>query len=264
MYLLYVDESGDLGFERGSRHLILGGAAIFEGPWASFKDDLDALVAGYFTDPVKPPKELHFKDLRAGSGEFRCLDKTSRMDLIEKVCHLVMSLHESEIRLFSVIVDKVKWKEKNPTGSGQDLYNDTFEELCGRFDYFLRRRYAMDRPTKGMVIADLQNSDATKALRMKHDRVRSSGTRHTSIRHVIETVLFLSSHESPGLQIADLCAYAVKRLVDDGDDAMIRQITYAFDREPMTSSVNPGKWHGVKYIGSNQLIVTRLDGVFSV
>ena len=33
MYLSYVDESGDTG-RNGSRHLLLGAAALFEGRWS--------------------------------------------------------------------------------------------------------------------------------------------------------------------------------------------------------------------------------------
>ena len=220
------------------------------------------MVRDLFPHPQKPPSELHFKDIRTGSKEFRAVDPAFREQLVNRFCELIMGMHESEIRLFSVIVDKTQWQSRNPQGTGQDLYNDAFEELSGRFDYFLRRRYAADRPSKGMIIADLQNSDASRALKGRHTHVQSAGTRYSSIRNIIETVLFLGSHESPGLQVADLCSYAMKRLIESNDDSLIRRIGYAFDREPMTSSVNPGKWHGIKYLGNDDVVMHRLNSIF--
>jgi hypothetical protein len=52
-YLLYVDESGDPGIS-GSSHLILAGAALFEGKWLPLEKDLRLLIDTYFPAPPKP------------------------------------------------------------------------------------------------------------------------------------------------------------------------------------------------------------------
>jgi hypothetical protein len=88
------------------------------------------------------------------------------------------------------------------------------------------------------------------------------GTRWDSLHNLVETVFFLSSHESPGLQLADLASYAVWRLVNANDDSIARRIAPIFDREPLLSRITPGKWHGVKYLGSDPTIKARIQAVW--
>jgi hypothetical protein len=53
VYICYVDESGDPGV-RGSSHLLLGAATLFEGQWSYLRDDLEALIARYFPASPRP------------------------------------------------------------------------------------------------------------------------------------------------------------------------------------------------------------------
>jgi len=95
-------------------------------------------------------------------------------------------------------------------------------------------------------------------------RFHASGTRWASLENVIETVLFLESHESPGVQLADLASYAMWRLVETGDASLAHDLKYCFDREPITSLHNPGKWHGVRYHGpASTEARKRINGVWS-
>ena len=80
--------------------------------------------------------------------------------------------------------------------------------------------------------------------------------------NLIETDFFLDSHESPGLQLADLASYAVWRLVNSNDTAIIGKIAQLFDREPTSSRINPGKWHGVKYMGADAVMRAQVDAVW--
>ncbi len=67
MYFLYVDASGNP--ERyGSQHIVLGGAALFEGVWRQIGENLRDLIASYFPDPARRPGEIHCSELRSGTG----------------------------------------------------------------------------------------------------------------------------------------------------------------------------------------------------
>ncbi len=248
MYLFYVDESGDPGLN-GSRYLLLGGAALFEGQWARSKDLLDE-VRVTCTPTAKPvPRELHFKDIRQGLDEYRGWSEAQRGAIIASACNVARGFLPSELRFFVAFADKAEWLGANPGLTGDDLYAVLFEELCSRFDLFLRRRYASGAPSKGMVIVDPHKEALSKALRANHAAQRVQGNRWSRVYNLIETLFFLDSHESPGLQLADLCAYGVWRLVNSADPTMVLQIRDVFDREPLGSEYNAGKWHGVKYLG---------------
>ena len=217
MYICYVDESGDPGLAgNGSRHLLLGAAVLFEGRWSHAKSAIDELIARYF--PVGPrPPELHCTDIRRGRNAFCKLLPVERADLLSDFCAIAADMLDVEFRMFTVVYDKQWWAAKNPGRTGNDLYVEAFENLVSRVDLFLRRRHAEGRPSKGLFVVDPHSTDMCKALKGALAGFQDTGTRWAGLYNVIETVMFLHSHESPGLQFADLCAYAVWRLVEQAD-----------------------------------------------
>jgi len=261
LYLCYVDESGDPG-RQGSTHLILTGAALAESKWEFVRLELDRILIEYWGDLRRPP-ELHASDLRRGVGIFRDLTEAQRLEVERRWCAVVAGLHETELTVFTVISDKRSWFHQHPTRTGDELYLELFEDLSSRFDLFLRRRNALGAPSKGIIIADPHKKDLSKALRRQQRSALASGNRWSRIHNLIETVFFLDSQESPGLQVADLCCYAVWRLIGSGDASLAWPIRACFDRESPHASRNPGKWHGVKYLGSDPLVRARLASVWS-
>jgi hypothetical protein len=248
MYLLYVDESGDTG-ARGSGHLILTAAALFEGKWRHIRDDLERTLVQHFPDPEHRPRELHAAEARKGRGEYARLSDVQRREFLADAGHVLTALRANEVCLFSVIVEKDWWFAQNPGRTGDDLYIEMFEDLVSRFDFYLKRRHRQGHPSKGLIVADPRHEAFCRALRRAVTRFHLVGTRWATLENVIETVLFLQSHESPGIQLADLASYALWRLVAASDTALAAQLRYCFDREPHTSRDHPGKWHGVKFHG---------------
>ena len=248
MYLCYVDESGDPG-PNGSPYLILGAAVVFEGKWLSLDQEIESLISRHFPSPPRPT-EIHLASLVAGKREYRRLSRQERKIFVEDYAEVVADLLPTELRLFTTIAEKEWWFSRNPGKTGDDLYAELFEDLSSRFDLFLRRRYAEGAPSKGMIIADPHKAALSNAIRKNHKGFQRRGTRWGHLHNLIETVFFLPSHESPGLQVADLCSYAVWRLITAGDSSIVSKIYPSFDREPLNSQRNPGKWHGVKLLGS--------------
>jgi hypothetical protein len=260
MYLLYVDESGDPG-PAGSRFLILGAAALFEGKWLPVERELRLLIDRYF--PVGPkPKEIHLSELRKGKKEFRLLTAVQRNSLLSEFCQIAVDLLSTELVMFSVIADKPDWFARHPGRSGDDLYAEMFEDLSSRFDLFLRRRYAENAPSKGIIIADPHKPSLSESLRTNQRIYQRRGHRWDVLYNLVETVFFLASDESPGIQFADLASHAVWRLVSANDDSIARLIASVFDRESTSSRINPGKWHGVKYLGSDATIRARITALW--
>jgi len=261
MYLCYVDESGDPG-PRGSSHLILTGAALFEGKWTAVRQQFEQLLSTYW--PVGPrPTEIHLAELRTGKGAFRGLTPPLRARLEGDLCTSASNLLSTELRVFTVIVDKARWFARKQVKTGDDLYVELFEFLSSLFDLFLRRRNAEGAPSKGIMIADPHKAQLSKALQRHHAAAQAHGNRWSTIYNLIETIFFLASHESPGLQLADLFAYAVWRLVTANDLQLAQALADCFDREPLSSSKYPGKWHGVKYLDIDPIVQSRVTSVWS-
>ena len=77
MYLLYVDESGDPS-PNGSRFLLLGAAALFEGKWASLDSDLRLSLDSSFPAGTSRPSEIHLAPLRRSKDKYRSLSADQR------------------------------------------------------------------------------------------------------------------------------------------------------------------------------------------
>lgn len=259
MYLLYVDESGDPGCA-GSPFLVLGAAAVFEGKWLSLDQSPAGLLNQYF--PSGRPDEIHLAALRAGKGAYRALPPAQRRQLIRDFCTLAGGMRPSELVMFAVVAEKAPWFASNPGKSGDDLYAEMFGELSSRFDLFLRRAHARGQPSKGILIADPHKPSLSKALQSNHRLFQRQGTSRGPLYNLVETVFFLGSHESPGLQLADLASYALLRLVRDADDDFARRIRDLFDREPLNSPVHAGRWHGVKLLEGSPATRQRIESVW--
>jgi hypothetical protein len=258
MYLLYVDESGDTGLAGGSKHLLLAGVALFEGKWRWLKDELEFLLTRYFPNAAERPVEIHTADVRKGRVQYSKLTQAQRLQFLADTCAIIHRLNERELTFFTVVYDKKWWWQRHPGATGDDLYQSAFEDLVSRFDYYLTRRLAEGEPSKGIIIADPRSAAFSSALRKSVIRFHSVGTRWAKLRHVTESVLFLGSHESPGLQLADFCSYSVWRLVEAADDSLARRLTHCFDREPIKSVIKPGHWHGVRYYGDDTAVQARI------
>lgn len=202
VYLLYVDESGDTG-AKGSELLILTGAALFEGKWRWIRGDLEKLLERFFPDATQRPRELHAAEIRKGRSEYSKLSQARRDELLRDACGLLTELKANEVCLFSIIVDKRWWFGHNPAKAGDDLYVEMFEDLVSRFDQFLRRRHIEAQTSKGLIVADPRHQAFCSALRRAMAQFHDKGTKWATLLNVVETVLFLESHESPGVQLAD-------------------------------------------------------------
>ncbi|HTR79536.1 MAG TPA: DUF3800 domain-containing protein [Gemmatimonadaceae bacterium] len=99
------------------------------------------------------------------------------------------------------------------------------------------------------MIADPRHEAFSRALRNAVMRFHQVGTQWATLHNIVESVLFLPSHESPGVQLADLTSYALWRAAEANDPTLAMKLKYCFDREDFGSSITPGKWHGIRYRG---------------
>jgi hypothetical protein len=185
-----------------------------------------------------------------------------KSSLVTDLCRGATNNLPTELRFFTVIAHKPTWFANNPGRTGNDLYSDLFEDLSSRFDLFLRHRYAEGAPNKGIIIADPHKPDLSSALKAKYGTFQQLGTRWGRVYNLIETVFFLPSHESPGLQLADLCSYGVWRALTANDISIVSQFSSMFDRESLGSGRDPGKWHGVKCLTRDGATQAILDAVW--
>ena len=122
-------------------------------------------------------------------------------------------------RLFAECIDKIKY---DPCRSNNSIAEQAFEQIITRFEICLQN-YSRKSNHKqyGLIIHDNNETVAkkhTELMKTFHEK----GTFWKNISHIIETPLFVDSKLTGMIQIADLCAYAVRRYLENNE-------TYLFD-----------------------------------
>jgi hypothetical protein len=150
-----------------------------------------------------------------------------------------------------------------------DPVQQAFTQMVSRFDAFLQRRHrwklartsraSMDN---GLLVLDEDHSTESD-LRNRFDAFREYGHPWGQLRHVIDVPFFASSQQLGGLQLADVCVYALRRYLDTDaipdshEEYNFLRVFHRFDRE------NAGKLHGLRHFvpaGSCNCLICRERG----
>ena len=81
--------------------------------------------------------------------------------------------------------------------------------------------------------------DSNQTVARRHTELMKSflqrGTLWTEINHVIETPMFVDSQLTSMVQLADLCAYAIRRYIENGETQLFDLVFRRADRIAETS-----------------------------
>lgn len=141
-------------------------------------------------------------------------------------------------RLFAECIDKVHF---DPNRTTQSVDEQAFEQVVSRFQQYLHAissRYEQDGPTAstpstqrafGLLIHDNNPTVARKHTELMKSFHRS-GTLWTKVKNIIETPLFVDSQLTGMVQIADLCAYGLRRYLENGQAEIFDRVFQRADR----------------------------------
>lgn len=146
-----------------------------------------------------------------------------RKDFITEVATLVSRWNFA--RLFAECIDKVYY---NPSIAGESVNDQAFVQVISRFEHFLQNIGRNDPSCCGLLIHDNNETIALRHTNMMK-KFHLDGTMWTSIKKIIETPLFVNSQLTSMVQIADLCAYALRRYVENGERELFDLIIHRCD-----------------------------------
>lgn len=145
-------------------------------------------------------------------------------------------------RLFAECIDKVYF---DPARSQMSVGEQAFEQVVSRFERFLQLiSGGQEQSSLGLLIHDNNPTVAkkhTELVRCFH----KMGTSWTNLTNIIETPLFVDSALTSMVQIADLCAYALRRYLENGEDDLLNRV---YDRADRRQEVVVGVRH---FTGAN-------------
>ena len=132
-------------------------------------------------------------------------------------------------RLFAECVDKVHF---DPRRSTRTIDEQAFEQIVSRFEQFLQAVPCggdQQRRSHGLLIHDNNQTVADKHTKLMKSFLRT-GTFWTRVENIIETSLFVDSQLTSMVQIADLCAYALRRYLENGESEIFGEVFRRADR----------------------------------
>ncbi|MCE5254187.1 MAG: DUF3800 domain-containing protein [Actinomycetia bacterium] len=265
MHILYMDESGIEDLGAGTSHFVLLGLAIPAVQWKS----LDAALLGIKSAYGLRDTEIHsgwmhrryseqesiagFEELdsaarrsaaeaavrkRAGTigvlsdqkkvksyrresrqiRPYLHLTRDERLECLESLARELASW--SDVRIFADAISKPDFKPAGPATP----YEMAFEQVLTRFQVFLS---AVN--STGIVVHD-NNATAAPRLTKLARKFHADGTLYRKITHIVETPLFVDSGLTSMIQIADLCSFALRRLLENDEHRLWDIVEPCVDR----------------------------------
>lgn len=215
LYRLYIDESGDHTFRlaEDDNHRYLGLLGIWfdaEAPYRAFARTLSELKAEIFgSHPDDSPVCLHRKDIverRSSFGRLRDVELNQRFE-----SGLLRVVEDAQFQMVCTVIDKAAQRAK--------VYRELFHPyhyclaaLLERFTGWLGRENA-----SGDVMAESRGRSEDRELLEAFEIALGKGTRFHAAQRFQEVLssgkikLKKKEHAIPGLELADLLVYPMKR-----------------------------------------------------
>lgn len=219
MFLLYLDDAGSVG-NPDEKHFVLAGIAVHEGQSYWLTQSLDE-VAQSTGHPNPKNLEFHGSHIRPGRKFWRSLPIMERRRVIRHGLASARNLI-GDWSLFASVIDKRRCQAEDPV-------EYAFEQLCNRFDLFLRRKFQKGNKQKGLLVLD--KSARETRLQSLATNFRFEGHRWGVVRNLSDVPFFVDSKATRVIQYADLVAYACWRKFEKADPEFFEVISDSFDQE---------------------------------
>ncbi|MFO8001338.1 MAG: DUF3800 domain-containing protein [Marinilabilia sp.] len=215
MYLMYVDESGDVGTNNSpTRYFVLSAIVLHELRW---KDTLSNLVD--FRRGLRDKKglklrdEIHANEFINKPGELKRIKRNDRLDILKKCVDWLNN--QPQLNIFSVALDK--------DGKTDDIFEFAWNTLIMRFENTIRHNNfsgPQNPDDRGIVLSDNTEGERLRKLirKMRHfntvpnmQKLYAGGYRNIKLEYVIEDPIFRDSQHSFIHQMNDVLAYCVRQ-----------------------------------------------------
>lgn len=239
MYLLFLDASGHSEFPPPYGHgkdtyYVLAGLAIHDSKWFDAYVGLSRICKDFF--PLGwAQMEPHYGDLINARGVWNRLSREQRKDFADRVFRLIHAINPT---LFGIVIDKVKHFEGYVTPEHPKQLAVRF--MVPRFSKFLQRNKEL-----GIMVYDSETVVTDRPLRDFLTRGRLHGVvreanwefepevmlqTQNRLEGIVESIFFLESRSSSGIQLTDFCAYAIWSHFERQNSNRFNEIYNLFDR----------------------------------
>ena len=225
MYLLYCDESGDLG-DPNVNAFVVAGIAVHEDAVRPLAGEVQGIMRQYLGRDLAPEIETHGNPMRTGNAAWNGISVRKRIGLYNRILDLICEwTHDgsgSRAEVFATAIENDHSQSPTETSYGELLY---------AFDQWLRDNRRAGNPHNGVLVAD--RSRYEKTLRAWVEVARAFKSRPAQdprrLHALVETPFFVDSESTRLMQLADLVAHALYRSYNSGDERLAQRIRPALD-----------------------------------
>jgi len=131
-------------------------------------------------------------------------------------------------RLFAECVDKLHFDK---TKANRTIDEQAFEQVISRFETYISKMPppSANHQNFGLVVHDRNDTVATKHTKMMRD-FHNNGTLWTAINHIVDTPFFVDSSLTRMVQIADVCAWGLRRYCENSETTIFQKVFTRADR----------------------------------
>lgn len=227
MELMYLDESGDNGFSAGSsEYFILAGLSIESRNWKSCYWKIKELRYLLSQKYGLIANEIKGTDLFTHRGPFFNSLVHSLKDLSWIYERFVEIICDPMINLFAIAQSKTQFekqfeinpngvKKEKPTNMPKAFSIRIWTEYLTMYDAYLRKKSDKDNsPQTGLVYFD-DNPSQRKYIKLVFKKFVRKYNQELPFpgAGIIEDIVFRDSHSSYFIQLADILAFSLNRIV---------------------------------------------------
>ena len=221
MYIVFIDESGQPGgWSLENQSLTCNTSKFFT--LSSFMIDANDILK----------LESKFKDIKLKYGlsenvEMKWSCSYSKLGLsfeeyINMRYDIIQMISEYKNSVIGIIMDKENcYKNKKDIKTHNDLYAFALNLLMERICMEISDRDGRNAITPALMFTDSRKNDNNnkldKELQISYLRAKSLGTHYIKFSNFCESLVFIDSAYSSGIQCADFCAGAIHKKFENDD-----------------------------------------------
>lgn len=266
--VLYLDESG-VGHIKRDRTLVVAGVVIHaDTQWAQIASRLADVLSKAVPTGVPRPTCLHATDIYHGSGEFarEHWEKGRRNDLLAATAQIIADF---QLPVIWMAVDRAEHARDFPEDAPEDNKVNAYS-VCTTGCLMQAESYMRQHVTEVASVVMEQNKQLQRRIPEMVEFLRDPGEESKNLlagweqvmplSKIIDNPSFQPKSGSSILQLADYCAFAIKRRLENKSDGhrLVRPIMdnlLRYDRPTDNTALwnpvhMPHKWSApIKLIG---------------
>lgn len=219
MYIIFIDESGQPGGWDKDKNCLVNNTSKFFTLGGFMIDANEILnIERKFKD-IKLKYGLRITDEVKWSGSYKKLnlDYATYIKMRKEILEMIATYNSSTV---CVCMDKEEcYKNRDDIANHNDIYAFALNLLMERMHMEIEDRDGRGCNTPALIFTDSRknnnNNKLDKELQIAYLRAIGIGTQYISFNNFCESLVFIDSTYSHGIQCADFCAGAIHQLVEN-------------------------------------------------